>query len=112
MKEKIKRIILNSVIIFIIFFMLLLIFQVWQDFKFYGAYSNEDFERFFSVKDILGWDLQQSFFWGLKQLAISLPIFSLLELTKMKNIYKIIIALILIFIINLVILRLTFSITF
>lgn len=112
MKENIKKILLNSIIIFIICFLFLLIFQAYQDYEYYSAYSKEDLAQFFSMKKVLLWDLQQSLYWSIRQMIIFVPILAILEKTKIKNIVKIIITLILTFIISFIYIMLNLTITF
>jgi len=47
MQEKLKKFLLNSIIIFIICFLFLCIFQIYQDYKYYSVYSKEDLAQFF-----------------------------------------------------------------
>ena len=47
MKENIKKILLNSIIILIICFWLLFIIQAYQDYEYYSVYSKEDLAEFF-----------------------------------------------------------------
>ena len=100
MKEKLKRIFINSIIIFIICFLFLHIFQAYEDFDFYSKYSKEDFIKFFSIKEIIIWNLWQSFNFGIKQMILSFPILAVLEKIKLKNVFKIMICLVFVFAIN------------
>ena len=100
MKEKIKKILLNSVIIFIICFLVLFVYQAYEQYTYYSAYSKEELEEFFSMKDTLRWLLSQSLYWSIGQMIIFVPILAILEKTKIKNIFKIIITLVLTFIIS------------
>lgn len=56
MQEKLKKILLNSIIICIICFLFLCIFQIYKDYKYYSVYSKEDLAQFFSVKKMLFWN--------------------------------------------------------
>lgn len=112
MKEKIKKILLNSIIIFIICFVFLFMFQAYQDYEFYSVYSKEDLEQFFSMKNVLLWDFNQSLYWSIRQMIIFVPILAILEKAKIKNIVKIIITLVLTFIISFVYVLLNLTITF
>ncbi|MCI8291592.1 MAG: hypothetical protein HFJ25_05040 [Clostridia bacterium] len=64
MKEKRKKILLNSIVILSICFLFLFTFQVYQDYKYYSVYSKEELEEFFSLKDTLLWNLKQSRYIG------------------------------------------------
>jgi len=112
MKENIKKIVLNSIIIFIICFLFLFIFRVHQDYEYYSVYDKEELAEFFSMKEILLWDLNQALSWSIRQMIIFVPILAILEKTKMKNIVKIIITLIITFIISFIYIFSNFSITF
>ena len=112
MKENIKKILLNSVIILIICFWLLFIIQAYQDYEYYSVYSKEDLAEFFSMKKVLFGNLQKSFYWNVRQMIIFVPILAILEKTKFKNIVKIIITLVLTFIISFIYLMLNLTITF
>lgn len=112
MKENIKKILLNSIIIFIMCFLFLFIFQAYQDYEYYSVYSKEDLAQFFSMKKVLLWDLKQSFYWSIRQIIIFVPILLILEKTKIKNIAKIIITLVLTFIISFIYIMLNLIITF
>ena len=100
MKEKIKKILLNSAIIFIICFLFLFIFQMYEDYNYYSEYPKEELEEIFSMKDTLLWNLKQSLHWSISQMIIFVPILTILEKTKIKNIVKIVITLVLTFIIS------------
>lgn len=112
MKENIKKILLNSIIIFIMCFLFLFIFQTYQDYEYYSVYSKEDLAQFFSMKKVLLWDLKQSFYWSIRQIIIFVPILLILEKTKIKNIAKIIITLVLTFIISFIYIMLNLIIIF
>ena len=112
MQEKLKKILLNSIIIFIICFLFLFIFQAYQDYEYYSVYNKEDLAQFFSMKKVLLWDLQQSLYWSIRQMIIFVPILAILEKTKFKNIAKLIITLVLTFIISLIYIMLNLTITF
>lgn len=112
MQEKLKKILLNSIIIFIICFLFLCIFQIYQDYKYYSVYSKEDLVQFFSVKKMLFWNLQQSLYWSVRQMIIFVPILAILERTKIKNFFKLIITLGLTFIISLIYIMLNLTIVF
>lgn len=108
MKENIKRILINSIIIFIICFLFLFIFQVYQNYEYYSVYSKEDF----SVNEVLLWDLGQSLYWGIRQMIIFVPILAILEKIKIRNIFKIIISLVITFIISFIYIMSNMTITF
>ncbi len=112
MKENIKKILLNSIIIFIMCFLFLFIFQTYQDYEYYSVYSKEDLAQFFSMKKVVLWDLKQSFYWSIRQIIIFVPILLILEKTKIKNIAKIIITLVLTFIISFIYIMLNLIIIF
>ncbi len=112
MKEKIKNILSNSIIIFIICFLFLFIFQVYQDYNYYRVYSKEELAEFFSIKDTVLWNLKQLLYWSITQMIIVVPILAILEKTKIKNSIKIMITLILTFIISFIYIILNFTITF
>ena len=112
MQEKLKKILLNSIIIFIICFLFLFIFQTYQDYEYYSVYNKEDLAQFFSMKKVLLWDLQQSLYWSIRQMIIFVPILAILEKTKFKNIAKLIITLVLTFIISFIYIMLNLTITF
>lgn len=108
MKENIKRILINSIIIFIICFLFLFIFQAYQNYEYYSVYSKEDF----SVNEVLLWDLGQSLYWGIRQMIIFVPILAILEKIKIRNIFKIIISLVITFIISFIYIMSNMTITF
>lgn len=108
MKENIKRILINSIIIFIICFLFLFIFQAYQNYEYYSVYSKEDF----SVKEVLLWDLGQSLYWVIRQMIIFVPILAILEKIKIRNIFKIIISLVITFIISFIYIMSNMTITF
>lgn len=108
MKENIKRILINSIIIFIICFLFLFIFQEYQNYEYYSVYSKEDF----SVKEVLLWNLGQSLYWGIRQMIIFVPILAILEKINIKNIFKIIISLVITFIISFIYIMSNMTITF
>ena len=91
MKEKIKKILLNSVIIFIVCFLILFIFQTYEDYNYYSEYSKEELADFFSMKDTLLWNLNQSLYLSIGQMIIFVPILAILEKTKIKNILEVLI---------------------
>ena len=112
MNEEIKKILLNSIIIFIICFLLLFIFLTHQVYEFYSIYSKEDLERFISIKEELFWNLKLSLYWSIRQMIIFVPILAILEKTKLKNILKITITLVLTFIISFIYIISNLTITF
>lgn len=112
MKENIKKVLFNSIIIFIICFSFLFIFQAYQDYEYYSVYSKEDLAHFFSMKEVLLKSLKQSLCLSISQIIVFVPILAILEKTKIKNIIKIFITLILTFIISFVYIMLNLTITF
>lgn len=62
MKENIKKILLNSIVIFIICFLFIFIFQAYEDYEYYSVYNKEDLAQFFSMKKVLLGNLQQSLY--------------------------------------------------
>lgn len=110
MKESIKKILFNSIIIFIICFLLLFIYLLYQDYNYYLGYIN--LPESFSMKKVFLWNLNQSLIWSIRQIIIFVPILAILEKTKIKNIVKIIITLILTFIISFIYIMSNFTITF
>ena len=112
MQAKLNKILFNSIIIFIICFLFLFIFQAYQGYEYYSVYNKEDLAQFFSMKKVLLWDLQQSLYWSIRQMIIFVPILAILEKTKFKNIAKLIITLVLTFIISFIYIMLNLTITF
>ena len=112
MKENIKKILLNSIVIFIICFLFIFIFQAYEDYEYYSVYNKEDLAQFFSMKKVLLGNLQQSLYWSIRQMIIFVPILAILEKTKIKNNVKIIITLFLTFIISFIYIILNLRITF
>ena len=111
-KKKIKTILLNSVVIFIICFLFLFIYQAYEEYDYYSIYSKEELAEFFSMKDTLVWILDRSLHWSIMQMIIFVPILIILEKTKIKNIFKIIITLVLTFIISFLYIISNFTYTF
>ena len=93
MNDKMKNILKNILIVFVIFFFILLAIQLYQDYEYYSVYDKEELAEFFSMKDTILWDMKQAFSWSIAQLIFSIPIISFLELGNKKNIIKVIVAL-------------------
>ncbi len=112
MKEKMKKILLNSAVIFIICFLLLFIFQSYETYNYYSEYPKEELAEIFSMKDTLLWNLNKSMYLSIMQMIIYVPILTILEKTKIKNIFKIVITLIVTFIISFIYMICNLTITF
>ncbi len=112
MKENMKEILLNAIIIFIICFLFLFITQLYQSYEYYSVYSKEDLAGFFSMKKEVLFELGQALYWSIRQMVIFVPILVILEKTKIKNIFKLIITLILTVIISFVYIMLNLKIPF
>lgn len=92
MKQNLKKIIINSIIVFIICFVSLFVLTLTIEFS-SGAI-------FFSI------------FWSRKQMIIAIPILAILEKTRIKNTWKIILTLIIILIISIIYMISNFTVTF
>ena len=85
MREKIKIVLVNSIIIFLICFFVLFLIMMYQDYQYYSAYSRKELAEFFSMKKELVWDMQQALSWSTNIMVIVIPILLILE-KKDKNI--------------------------
>lgn len=97
-----KRVFLNSLIVFAIFFTLSVVYDLKRDYAFYSAYDKETLSSFFSMKDELWFIVRSSLYWTLQQAIIFVPILLILELTKMKNIFKIILTVVITAIVSII----------
>lgn len=111
-KINLKSFLKNCLIIFTINFLLLFIFQIFQDNKFYSTYSSEDYSRFFSTMEIILWDFKMSLYFTCMESIIFIPTLLILEKVNIKNIIRIIITYIILFVAIILYLLKNFSITF
>lgn len=111
-KEKKERWILNSISVLIVFFLVFFIFLLSQDYNYYKIYDIEYLKTFFSLGEQLFFNLRYSLMFAFINMIIYQPIFFVLDNLKKKNIYQIILAIILITIIDFIILIKNISITF
>ena len=79
MREKIKMVLVNSIIIFLICFFVLFLLMTYQDYQYYSAYSREELAEFFSMKKELVWDMQQALSLSTNVMVIVIPILLILE---------------------------------
>lgn len=79
MREKIKMVLVNSIIIFLICFFVLFLIMAYQDYQYYSAYSREELAEFFSMKKELVWDMQQALSWSTNIMVIVIPILLIVE---------------------------------
>jgi hypothetical protein len=104
MKKSIVNILINSLAVFAICFTLLFLFQAYESYDFYSAYSKEDLAEFFSLKEEMLFIFYQSFTYSFFLTIVFVPVLTILEVilgktklfnsekSKMSNVWKILIA--------------------
>lgn len=112
MKETVKNVIINCIIVFGICFLLFTLYEGYQEYGYYSKYSKEDLANFFSMKEIILWNLERSLFVTVKQMIIFVPALAILEKINIKRSTKIIIALALTVIITYLYILSNFNFTF
>ena len=93
MNSKVKDIIINIAIVFLICLVFVFGYLSYDDYLYYGGYSKEDLQNIFSLKDAIFRNLYMSLYFCIKQLILIVPLSMILEKTKLKKIFKIIIVL-------------------
>lgn len=107
-----KIFLFNCLFIFTINFLLSFIFQIFQDYKYYSVYSQEEFSRYFSMQKIIFWDFSQSLYYTFMESTVFIPILLALEKINIKNFIKIIMTYIILFIAIIIYLLKNISFTF
>ena len=95
MKELVKNVLINCVIVFGICFLLLTLYMSYQEYGYYSEYSKEELASFFSMKETILRNLEYSLLTTVKQMIIFVPALAILEKVNIKRSTKIIIALVL-----------------
>ena len=111
-KKRIKSILLNSILVFIICLVCTFSYSLYQDYEYYSVYSKEELAEFFSMKDTVLWELKQALSWSIMQMIIYVPILAILEKRKIGIWKKLFITLALVGIISFLYIMLNLTITF
>ena len=111
MKNNKKNILKNAVITFTICF-ILFVNQAYSDYNYYKVYPKEELVEFFSMTETLLLIFEQSLLMSIRQTIIFVPILAILEKTKINNIMKIIITVVLTFSISFMFVLLSYRNTF
>lgn len=77
--EKIKKVLFNSMIIFLICFFGSFLIMTYQDYQYYSVYSREELAEFFSMKKELIWNMQQALSLSTNVMVIVIPILLIVE---------------------------------
>ena len=70
-KKRIKSILLNSILVFIICLVCKFSYSLYQDYEYYSVYSKEELAEFFSMKDMVLGELKQALSWSIMQMISS-----------------------------------------
>jgi drug/metabolite transporter (DMT)-like permease len=111
-KKRIKSILLNSILVFIICLVCTFSYSLYQDYEYYSVYSKEELAEFFSMKDTVLWELKQALSWNIMQMIIYVPILAILEKRKIGIWKKLFITLALVGIISFLYIMSNLTITF
>jgi len=108
MKEKTKRVLLNTLYIFLLAILYFFTFQTYQDYNYYRTYYQGNFIGFLSMRNVLIWNFNRALYLSIMQSVIYIPILILLEKSKMQNMSKIILTLTLTFFITIIYISINF----
>ena len=97
---------------FAICFLFLFLYKAFEDYSYYSVYSKDELAEFFSLKETLIYNAWQSLHFCTLQMIVFIPSLIILEITNMKKIYKILIAIAITFIASIIYVFMNFSLTF
>ncbi len=112
MRASIKNIILNCVIVLAISFLLLFVYQLYENYNYYSEYSKEELAKFFSMKETILFNLKQSLYVSISQMIVFVPALTILEKVKIKRFSKIVLALVLTVVVTYIYMLSTFKFEF